>query len=287
MLIRLGYDIELGVTGPTALIALLLLHPDREADLVGPENLTIDPPLLADPYTDGFGNRCLRVQVPADVNRVRLRNQFVITDSGTPDSVVPEAAQHDVADLPTEVLTYLLPSRYCEVDSKLLQFAWDTFGTTPLGWARVQAVCDYVHGHLSFDYQSASVGRTAVGGFTEQRGVCRDFAHLAITLCRCLNIPARYVTGYLGDIGIEPQPDPMDFSAWFEVYLGGAWRTFDARHNTPRIGRVPIARGRDAADVPITMVFGPSTLHRFDVVSQEAAPRHAQDSQLAKAEREH
>jgi transglutaminase-like putative cysteine protease len=138
-----------------------------------------------------------------------------------------------------------------------------------LGWARVQAVCDFVHGHLAFDYMSASVGRTAVGGFTERLGVCRDFAHLAITLCRCLNIPARYVTGYLGDIGVEPEPDPMDFSAWFEVYLGGAWHPFDARHNTPRIGRSPIARGRDAADVPITMVFGPSTLKRFEVTTAE------------------
>lgn len=271
MLIRLGYDIELGVAGPTALIALLMLHPDRESDVVEPETLTVDPQLLADLYVDSFGNRCLRIQVPAGVDRVRLRNDFVIRDSGIPDPVVPDAAQHQVADLPTEVLTYLLPSRYCEVDSQLLQFAWDTFGTTPLGWARVQAVCDFVHEHLAFDYQSASVGRTAVGGFTERRGVCRDFAHLALTLCRCLNIPARYVTGYLGDIGVPADPSPMDFSAWFEVYLGGAWRTFDARHNTPRIGRVPIARGRDAADVPITMVFGPSTLNRFDVLTAEIA----------------
>ena len=271
MLIRLGYDIELGVTGPTALIALLLLHPDRAPDLVEPENLTVEPPLPAELYVDDFGNRCTRIRVPADVDRVRLRNQFVVRHSGRPDPVVPDAVQHAVADLPTDVLTYLLPSRYCEVDSKLLQFAWDTFGTTPLGWARVQAVCDFVHGHLAFDYQSASVGRTAVGGFTDRLGVCRDFAHLAITLCRCLNIPARYVTGYLGDIGVPADPNPMDFSAWFEVYLGGAWHTFDARHNVPRIGRVPIARGRDAADVPITMVFGPSMLYRFEVVTEEVA----------------
>ena len=271
MLIHLGYDIELGVTGPTALIALLLLHPDRLGDLVEAETFAVDPPLMGESYVDGFGNRCTRIQVPTEASSVRLRNSFVVRDSGLPDPVEPDAVQHAVAELPTEALTYLLPSRYCEVDSQLLQFAWDRFGSTPLGWARVQAVCDFVHGHLSFDYQSASVGRTAVGGFTEQRGVCRDFAHLAITLCRCLNIPARYVTGYLGDIGVPPEPYPMDFSAWFEVYLGGAWRTFDARHNTPRIGRVPIARGRDAADVPITMVFGPSTLKRFDVITDEVA----------------
>ncbi len=271
MLIRLGYDIELGVTGPTALIALLLLHPDRASDVVEPETLTVDPPLLAEPYFDVFGNRCTRIRVPADVDRVRLRNHFVIRDSGIPDPVVPDAMQHSVADLPTDALTYLLPSRYCEVDSQLLQFAWDTFGTTLPGWARVQAVCDFVHEHLVFDYLSASVGRTAVGGFTERIGVCRDFAHLAITLCRCLNIPARYVTGYLGDIGVVPEPGPMDFSAWFEAYLGGAWRTFDARHNSPRIGRTAIARGRDAADVPITMVFGTSTLNRFDVLTAEIA----------------
>jgi transglutaminase-like putative cysteine protease len=271
MLIRLGYDIDLGVTGPTALIALLLLRPERASDVVEPEKLTVEPTLPLEPYVDDSGNRCMRIQVPADVHRVRLRNEFVVRDSGVPDPVVPDAIQHAVADLPTDALTYLLPSRYCEVDSKLLQFAWDTFGTTPLGWARVQAVCDFVHGHLAFDYQSASVGRTAVGGFTDRLGVCRDFAHLAITLCRCLNIPARYVTGYLGDIGVPADPNPMDFSAWFEVYLGGAWHTFDARHNVPRIGRVPIARGRDAADVPITMVFGPSMLYRFEVVTEEVA----------------
>lgn len=271
MLIRVGYDIELGVQGPTALIALLLLHPERAPDVVEPEVLTIDPLLPADPYVDAFGNRCTRIRVPADVDRVRLRNQFVIRDSGLPDPVVPDAGQHPVAELPTDVLAYLLPSRYCEVDSQLLQLAWDTFGSTPPGWARVQAVCDFVHEHLVFDYQSASVGRTAVRGFHERLGVCRDFAHLAITLCRALNIPARYVTGYLGDIGVVPEPGPMDFSAWFEVYLGGAWHTFDARHNAPRIGRAVIARGRDAADVPITMVFGESTLNRFEVVTTEIA----------------
>ncbi|MBS0430687.1 MAG: transglutaminase family protein [Proteobacteria bacterium] len=269
MLIRIGYDIELGLTGPTALIYLLQVHPDRARDLVEPEHPVVDPPLWTDAYVDSFGNRCARVRVPAGVQRVRLHNQALIHDTGWTDPVDYGAWQHPVDELPVETLPFLLGSRYCEVDSELLPFAWQTFGHTPLGWARVQAVCDFVHQHIRFDYQRAFAGRTALGGFRERVGVCRDFAHLAVTLCRCLNIPARYVTGYLGDIGVPPVPYPMDFSAWFEVFLGGRWHTFDARHNVPRIGRVVIARGRDAADVPITMVFGEHTLQRFDVVTDE------------------
>jgi transglutaminase-like putative cysteine protease len=177
--------------------------------------------------------------------------------------------EHMPADLPVETLPFLLPSRYCEVDSELLQFAWNTFGQVPKGWPLAQAICDYVHQQLRFDYQRARATRTALEAWRERVGVCRDFTHLAITLCRCMNIPARYVTGYLGDIGIPPVPYPMDFSAWFEVYLGERWHTFDARHNTPRIGRITIARGRDAADVPITMVFGENTLQRFEVTTDE------------------
>jgi transglutaminase-like putative cysteine protease len=165
-----------------------------------------------------------------------------------------------------------LPSRYCEVDSELLDFAWRTFGGTPTGWPRVQAICDFVHGHIRFDYMQARANRTALDAFRERVGVCRDFAHLAITLCRCLNIPARYATGYLGDIGVPPVPDPMDFSAWFEAYLGGHWHTFDPRHNRRRIGRTLIGRGRDAGDVPITMVFGEHLLESFSVITEEINP---------------
>ncbi len=270
MLIRIGYDIELGVSSPTALVYMLAVHPSRAADLVAPENITLSPGLVTDHYQDAFDNHCARVRVPEGVFSIRLRNSATVYDTGWPDPVNHGAIQHAVADLPIDTLRFLLPSRYCEVDSELLQFAWGRFANVPLGWARVQAICDFVHQHVRFDYQRARATRTALGAWREQVGVCRDFTHLAVALCRCMNIPARYVTGYLGDIGIPPVPYPMDFSAWFEVYLGNQWHTFDARHNTPRIGRIVMARGRDAADVPITMVFGNHTLQRFEVTTDEA-----------------
>ncbi|MES1265096.1 MAG: transglutaminase family protein, partial [Variovorax sp.] len=254
---------------PTSLIYMLQVHPSRAADVQGTEGITLSPPLLTDHYRDGFDNACARVHVDGGVQSVRLRNDAVVHDNGLPDAQDFGALQWAPADLPVETLRFLLPSRYCEVDSELLAFAWSRFGQTPLGWARVQAICDFVHGHLRFDYQRAMATRGALGAFREQVGVCRDFAHLSITLCRCMNIPARYVTGYLGDIGIPPVPYPMDFSAWFEVWLGNRWHTFDARHNVPRIGRIPIAHGRDAADVPITMVFGENSLQRFEVTTEE------------------
>lgn len=269
MLIKIGYDIELSVSAPTALIYMLQVHPSRAGDLVATENIRISPGLLTDYYRDGFDNQCARVHVPQGVSSIRLQNEATIRDSGLPDPVDYGAVQHAAADLPVSTLQFLLSSRYCEVDSELLAFAWSRFASVPFGWQRVQAICDFVHQHLSFDYQRARATRTALDGFREQVGVCRDFTHLAITLCRCMNIPARYVTGYLGDIGIPPVPYPMDFSAWFEVYLGDRWHTFDARHNTPRIGRIVVARGRDAADVPITMVFGVNSLVRFNVVTDE------------------
>ena len=269
MLIRIGFDIELGVTAPTAVIYMLQVHPSRARDLQGEENITLSPPLATDHYLDGFGNHCARVHVPPGVKSVRLRNRAVVYDTGWPDPVDFGAVGHMAADLPVDTLPFVLPSRYCEVDSELLEFAWANFSNVAPGWSRVQAICDFVHRHRRFDYGNARATRTATEGCREGTGVCRDFAHLAITLCRCMNIPARYVTGYLGDIGIPPVPSPMDFSAWFEVYLGNRWHTFDARHNTPRIGRVVIARGRDAADVPITMVFGANTLERFEVTTEE------------------
>ena len=271
MLIQIGYDIELSVRAPTALIYMLQVHPSRLVDLAAPEHITISPALRTDHYRDAFDNQCSRVHVPLGVSTIRLHNHATVRDSGLPDVVDYSAVQHAVADLPVDTLQFLLSSRYCEVDSELLAFAWSRFASVPWGWQRVQAICDFVHHHLRFDYQRARATRTALEGYREQVGVCRDFTHLAIALCRCMNLPARYVTGYLGDIGIAPVPYPMDFSAWFEVYLGDRWYTFDARHNTPRIGRIVMARGRDAADVPITMVFGANSLVRFNVVTDEVA----------------
>ncbi len=269
MHIKIGFDIELAITSPMAIIYLLHVHSSRRGDLLFPDIVNIEPGLLADGYLDVFGNQCGRVNAFSGVSQVRFHSESVIRDSGLPDEVNWPAWQHDPTDLPPETLQFLLPSRYCEVDSELLNFAWNQFGNTVMGWARVQAICDFVHGHLRFDYSAARATRTALEGWRERTGVCRDFTHLAVTLCRCMNLPARYCTGYLGDIGIPPVPYPMDFSAWFEVFLGGRWYTFDARHNTPRIGRVLMASGRDAGDVPLTMAFGQNSLRKFQVITCE------------------
>jgi transglutaminase-like putative cysteine protease len=267
MLIRIGYDIALRLSAPTTVVYVLHVHPSRKGDLVKAEKFRIEPEVPVEEYVDDFGNHCGRVNCPAGV--VRFLNDGLIRDPGTLDAYLPDAPQQDVRDLPVETLSFVLPSRYCEVDSELLDFAWRTFGSTPLGWPRVAAICDFVHGHLRFDYMQARANRTALEAFREKVGVCRDFTHLAITLCRCMNIPARYATGYLGDIGVPPDPEPMDFSAWFEVYLGSHWHTFDARHNRRRTGRVLIGRGRDAGDVPITMAFGQNLLEHFKVITDE------------------
>lgn len=270
MLIRIGYDIELQVSAPTALIYLLQVHPSRAADLAGPENITLAPPLATDFYRDNFDNQCARVRVPAGVTQLRLRNEALVHDSGQPDAIDWSARETPVDALPVQTLQFLLPSRYCDFDGELLAFAWQQFGACPPGWARVQAICDYVHGHLRFDYGAARPTRTAREAWHERQGVCRDYAHLMLALCRSMNIPARYATGYLGDIGVPAAPYPMDFSAWCEVWLDGRWYTVDARHHRPRIGRVLLALGRDAADVPITMVFGEHRLLRFTVVTEPA-----------------
>src|SRR6201987_2735321 len=270
MLIRLGYDIGLRLPFPTAVIYVLHLHPARKGDLVGSEDFRIEPELSVEEYFDGFGNHCGRVNSPAGV--IRFLNHAIIRDPGTLDSYAPNALQHDVRELPLEPLFFLLPSRYCEVDSELLDFAWQPFGATPAGWPRVEAICDFFHGHLCSDYLKARANRTALDGFRERVVVCREFTHLAITLCRCMNIPARYATGYLGDVGIPALLDPMDFSAGFEVYLVDRWCTFDARHNKPRIGRIVMARGRDASDVALTTVFGSHLLEKFSVITEEIDP---------------
>jgi transglutaminase-like putative cysteine protease len=269
MLIRIGYDIALRLAAPTTVVYVLHVHPSRKEDLVEPEKFRIEPELPIEEYMDVFGNVCGRVNCPAGV--IRFLNDAVVRDPGVLDEYAPEAIQQDVRDLPVETLSFVLPSRYCEVDSELLNFAWQKFGSTPLGWPRVAAICDFVHSHIRFDYMQARANRTALEAFREKVGVCRDYTHLAVTLCRCMNIPARYATGYLGDIGVPPDVEPMDFSAWIEVYLGSRWYTFDARHNRRRIGRIVMGRGRDAGDVPITMAFGQNLLENFKVITDEIA----------------
>jgi transglutaminase-like putative cysteine protease len=266
MKIRAGFDIIYECPQPTPKLLVLSIHPSRFADLATPHQIRFEPAIPSRDYRDSFGNICTRILAPA--GELRILNAFIINDSGLLDEVAPDAKQHPVQDLPDEALVYLLGSRYCETD-RLNDTAWKLFGHVPPGWGRAQAICDYVHGRIQFGYPHARATRTAWDGNVEMLGVCRDFAHLAITLCRCMNIPARYCTGYLGDIGVPVVDEPMDFSAWFEVYLGGRWYTFDARHNKPRIGRILMARGRDATDVAISTTFGPNLLKQFKVVTDE------------------
>jgi len=265
MKIRAGYKISYECPQLTPMIAMLNVHPSRVQDLVTPDDLILEPPVPANSYRDGFGNVCHVIHAPK--GRLTISSDFVIRDSGKPDDVAPDAEQYALEKLPVETLVYLLGSRYCETDL-FTELAWAKFGNVRKGWPLVQAICDYVHNHLTFGYEHASPTKTAWQAHSERRGVCRDFAHVAITLCRCMNVPARYCTGYLGDIGVPPEPDPMDFSAWFEVYLG-RWYTFDARHNTPRVGRILMARGRDATDVAIVTSFGPCKLANFHVITDE------------------
>jgi transglutaminase-like putative cysteine protease len=268
MLIRAGYEIALECNFETPLMALLSVHPCRASDLRTPAVISssASAPLFAN--VDEFGNLRSRTVAPAGI--LKLATDFVIEDSGMPDEVAPWAAEVPIPQLPEDAVSFLLGSRYCETD-RLSALAWSLFGSAPRGWGRVQAIVDYVHHHLTFGYQHARATRTAWEGYQERIGVCRDFAHLAIALCRCMNIPARYATGYLGDIGVPISAAPMDFSAWFEVYLGGRWFTFDARHNTPRIGRILVARGRDAADCAITTSFGQTKLVQFKIITEEVS----------------
>jgi transglutaminase-like putative cysteine protease len=273
MRIRIGFDVTFDCAAPTPMVLMLSVHPSRAGDLMQPDVLRFTPALGASHYLDAFGNKCTRLVAPQGFFTVSA--DTVVFDSDVPDIVAPDAREVEIADLPQDALIYLRGSRYCETDL-LMQWAWARFGNTPRGWRRVQAIVDFVHAHLEFGYGHASATRSATDAFRERRGVCRDFAHLAVALCRCMNIPARYCTGYLGDIGVPAEPDPMDFSAWFEVYLDGRWYTFDARHNVPRIGRILIARGRDAADVAISTTFGVNKLAHFSVrtdeVMEPAAP---------------
>jgi transglutaminase-like putative cysteine protease len=272
MKIKAGYEISYECPQPTPMILTLTVHPSRQPDLLTPDKMRLSPVVPSTEYRDGFGNICHVIRAPA--GQLTVSADFLVHDTGALDDVAPDAPQHLLEALPVETLVYLLGSRYCETD-RLSNFAWSQFGAIPKGWPLVQAICDFVHGHITFGYAHANPTKTAFDAFTERRGVCRDFAHLAITFCRCMNIPARYCTGYLGDIGVPREETPMDFSAWFETYLGGRWYTFDARHNQRRIGRILIARGRDATDVAIVTSFGPCQLSKFQVTTDEVSEAQA------------
>ncbi|MDR7125094.1 transglutaminase family protein [Pseudotabrizicola sp. 4114] len=266
MLIRYGYDFTLFCEQETPVVTMVSARPELSGNMARPEVHTRSPDVAEEIYTDSFGNICRRFTAPAGL--IRLQGEGFMHHSGALDPVTPEAQEHPVSDLPDEALMFLLSSRYCEVD-RLSQVAWDLFGHLPPGWSKVQAICDYVHGHIRFNYGDARNTRTAYDAWQEGRGVCRDFAHLAITLCRAMNIPARYVNGQLGDFGIPYTTDPMDYAAWMQVYLGGAWHTFDPRNNKRRIGRIVIAYGRDAVDVPMITSFGQHELRSFRVITDE------------------
>ena len=269
MQIRIGYELFYECPQPTPMLLMLNVHYTRASDIVVPDYLTTDPFVPMSAYRDSFGNWCTRIVAPR--GQIRIASTGVVRDHGNPEPVLRDAWQHPVQDLPEEALVFLLGSRYCETD-RLSDAAWQLFGQGPTGWDRVQAVCDFVHNHIVFNYNDARPTRTAWEAFNERRGVCRDYAHLAVAFCRALNIPARYCTGYLGDIGMPPPYGEMDFAGWFEAYLGGAWHTFDARNNMPRIGRILIARGRDATDVAISNTFGPNLLTGFTVWTDEVLP---------------
>ena len=268
MEIRAGYDIVFQCFQVTPMTLMLSIDPARRGDLLSEHRIQFSPNIPSRDYVDMFGNTCTRIVAPAGL--IEMRNDFLISDSGLPDQVAPDARQLEVGDLPDDVLVYLLGSRYCDTQ-KLSTLAWSLFGGVTPGWQRVQAIYDYVHDRITFGYEHARSDRTASEGHEERVGVCRDFAHLAVTLCRSMNFPARDCPGYLGDIGVPVDLAPMDFSAWFEVYLDGRWLTFDARHNHPRIGRIVVARGRDAADVAISTSFGAACLASFAVITEEVS----------------
>lgn len=268
MRIRLGCELSYDFPKPTPMIVMLNVHYSRVMSLEHPDHLITTPAVPIQSYRDSFGNWCCRLVAPT--GRFTLGTDSVIRDDGQADPVAADAVQHAVEDLPPDTLLFLLGSRYCETD-RLSEEAWRLFANTPPGWPRVQAICDFVHRHITFGYEHARATRTAAETYAEGRGVCRDYAHLAVAFCRCMNIPARYCTGYISDIGLPPPYEPMDFAAWMEVYLGGRWWAFDPRNNAPRIGRILIAQGRDAADVPLTHTFGPNKLVSFRVWTDQVA----------------
>lgn len=277
MKIRIGYELIYDCPQPTPMVLALRVHPTRSDDIIVPDLMVSEPAVPISSYRDIYGNHCQRLVAPKGL--IKLSTYAIINDSGQPDLVRPNARQTPVEELPDDALLFLLGSRYCEIDP-LADIAWQLFGSNIAGWERVQAICDYVHHHITFGYQYARHSKTAWEAYNEGEGVCRDYAHLAIAFCRCLNIPARYCSGYLGDMGIPPPYGEMDFAGWFEAYLDGHWYTFDPRNNMPRIGRILIARGRDAADVAISTAFGANTLTHFKVYTDEISEAPAADASV-------
>src|SRR5688572_14192823 len=266
MHLRAGFELVYNFPQPTPVILVVNIHDSRASDMLVPDVLVIEPAIPIAVYSDGFGNQCKRVLAPA--GRIRLSTDCLVSDHGLADEMVPTARQDSVEDLPKDALLFLLGSRYCETD-RLSDMAWQLFSQTAPGFPRVQAICDFVHNHIEFNYQNARATRSALEALTERTGVCRDYAHLAIAFCRSMNIPARYCTGYLSDLGTPPPYAVGDFAAWFEAWIGGTWHTFDPRNNVPRMGRVLMARGRDACDVAIATTFGPNVLESFRVWTDE------------------
>lgn len=272
MLLRVGFEITLECPQDTPMVVALYPHLSRSGDVIGSDAIRTSPALHVAEFQDSFDNRCGRLVLPA--GRTTLRSDFLLRDEGRPDAIERGARQLGVSELPNEAMAFLTPSRYCESDL-LTGEAWRLFGNTPAGWGRVQAICDWVHSNVAFDQREGRPNRTALDTLRAGAGVCRDLAHLAIAFCRAMNVPARYAGGWLGDVGAATDGS-RDFCAWFEAYLGGRWHTFDARYNAPRIGRVLMVRGRDAADVAMMTAFGSNRLTGFEVWCEEVPSVEAQ-----------
>ncbi len=270
--VRVGCDLVYDSPAPSPM--LFLVRPfERYHHTLVEERRTVEPDVAVDEITDAFGNTMWRLVAP--VGPVRLSYDAVCDAPASADPVFADMPKTPIERLPGEVLAYIQPSRHCQSDL-LIADAWELFGNVEGGWAQVQAVCDWIHTNIEYAKGSTSA-TSSIDVYRERRGVCRDFAHLGVTLCRALNFPARYVCGYLPDIGVPPDPTPMDFHAWFEVYIDGAWRTFDARHNRRRTGRVLVATGRDAVDVALTTIFGASRLTSIRVWADQVDDRFSLD----------
>jgi transglutaminase-like putative cysteine protease len=272
MRVHVGFEFLLESGTPTPIVSIV--RPRGDLHRIEEERLDVTPDLEIHRYRDGFANQAWRWTAPAGGMRVEYHAHVEV--SGLPDPQLPELPGTPIDRLPDEMLVYTLPSRYCPSDL-VLDDAWQLFGGSSEGWARVQAVCDWIHGNVTYGGQSGS-STTGYESYADRVGVCRDFAHIAVMFCRALNIPARYVCGYLPEIGVQPDDAPMDFHAWFEAYLAGGWHTFDARHNVPRIGRVVVARGRDAVDTAFLTTYGDSRLTSLRVWAEEADESRSLDA---------